>query len=1069
MKQHGYYRFPTIHNHRVVFVSEDDLWSVSTEGGTAHRLTANLAALSFPCFSPDGKKLAFTGREEGHNEVYVMDSEGGPLQRLTYLGVTSTVLGWTPDGQKVLFATDSGRPFDRIGFVQAVGLDGGLPEPFPVGHAVSLSIAPDGRVVLARNNNDPARWKRYRGGRAGDIWIDANGDGNFRRLLTLEGNLTCPLWIGDRIYFLSDHEGVGNLYSCTIAGEDLQRHTHHKDFYVRFPKTDGSRIVYQAGADLYVYEPKEDRSRKIAIAYASPRVQRQRKFVEIMDYLESYEPHPSKEQVALTGRGKSFTLGCFEGPVTAQENAKGAIRLRLARWLNDGERVVVVANVDGREVLEVHHTLDLEPVKRFDALDIGRPYEMIVSPKEDVVAIANHRNELLCVQLEDGTLTLCDRSDYGAVRGMDWSPDGKWLAYGLPISPYRSAIRLWNKEEKTIHEVTDPTLAADSNPSFDPDGKFLYFISAREFTPVPDSLQFELSFPMGMRPYLVTLQADRFSPFWEPLSEPEEKREKEETKEAGESASSEASMPLRIDLEGIQTRVIPFPVPEGIYGTIVGITGKVLFLSYPVVGEQVPDSEERTGSLECYDFKTLKKETLLGGVKSFRPSRDRKRILVHTGKSLRLLKAGEKPDEKAGAEPGRQSGILALNRVRLEVDPPTEWRQMLREAWQLQKEFFWTEDLSGVEWDRVWERYAPLVDRMGTRGELSDLIWEMQGELGTSHAYEFGGDYRKGPEYPIGFLGADFRYDPEHDAYRIVHIVRGTTGDPKRDSPLRASGVNIREGDLLIAIDGQRLSAQLQPNQALVHRADSDVVLTVQNTDGERRNVRVHTLRSEFPARYREWVEANRRRVHEATNGRVGYVHIPDMGLLGFAEFHRLYLVEVERDGLIVDVRFNRGGFVSQLIIEKLARKRVGYDLQRWGAPEPYPQHSVAGPIVALTNQWAGSDGDIFSHVFKLMKLGPLIGKRTWGGVIGIWPRMPLADGTITTQPEFSFWFQDVGWRVENYGTDPDIEVDVTPQDYVQGKDPQLEKGIEVILKRLEESPPIRPDFKDKPKLPLPS
>lgn len=1067
MKLHGYFRFPTIYNNRVVFVSEDDLWSVPVEGGMARRLTANLAAISFPCFSPDGKQIAMTGNEEGHTEVYVMDAEGGPLQRLTYLGVTSTVLGWTLDGKRILFTTDSGRPFDRIGWVQSVALQGGLPEPFPVGHAVSLSLAPDGRVVLGRNNNDPARWKRYRGGTAGDIWIDAKGDGNFRRLISLDGNLTSPLWIGDRIYFLSDHEGVGNLYSCTPQGEDLRRHTEHKDYYVRFPKTDGKRIVYQAGADLYLFDPKENRAHKIAITYASPRVQRQRKFVEIMDYLESYELHPTKEQVALTGRGKSFTLGCFDGPVTPQENAKGAVRLRLARWLNDGERLVLVANREGREVLEVHHSLELEPPKLLDHLDIGRPYEMLVSPKEDKVAIANHRNELLCVDLVEGTLTQCDHSPYGYVRGMDWSPDGKWLAYAIPFSQYRCGVRLWNRETGEVHPATDPALV-DFQPSFDPDGKYLYFLGARHFNPVSDQMQFELSFPKGIGLYLLTLQADRPSPFLVPETESEEQPPKKEDKEDANQKPADTPE-VRIDLEGIATRVEPFPVEEGIYSAIAGLSGKVLFLSHPLASVDTFGDGHPRGELKSFDLKTRKAETILNGVNDFRLSRDRKRLLVRLEKTLRVLKGGEKPDEKAGFEPGRQSGILSLGRVKLEVDPPTEWRQMLREAWQLQKEFFWTADLSGVDWDRVWERYAPLVERVGTRGELSDLIWEMQGELGTSHAYEFGGDYRKGPNYPIGFLGADVVYDVERNAYRIAHIVRGTSGDPKHDSPLRASGVNVKEGDLVIAIDGQPLSATLLPNQALVNKADSDVVLTVESAQGERRQVRIRTLQSEFPARYREWVEANRQRVHEATQGRIGYVHIPDMGFRGFSEFHRLYLVEVENEGLIVDVRFNRGGFVSQLIVEKLARKRLGYDLQRWGAPEPYPQHSVAGPLVAITNQWAGSDGDIFSHVFKLMKLGPLIGKRTWGGVIGIWPRARLADGTVTTQPEFSFWFQDVGWKVENYGTDPDIEVDITPQDYAQGRDPQLERAIEVVLKQWEENPPLRPDFSQRPKLPLPS
>jgi tricorn protease len=373
--------------------------------------------------------------------------------------------------------------------------------------------------------------------------------------------------------------------------------------------------------------------------------------------------------------------------------------------------------------------------------------------------------------------------------------------------------------------------------------------------------------------------------------------------------------------------------------------------------------------------------------------------------------------------------------------------------------------MSKVNWNAVWERYAPLVERVGTRGEFSDLMWEMQGELGTSHAYEFGGDYRTEPSYPVGFLGADYEYDAATDTYRIARIVEGTPGDAKAQSPLLAPGVNVKVGDRLRAINGRRVSKAVTPGMLLVHLADTEVTLTVEGADGTVRDVVVKTLRSEFPVRYREWVEANRRLVHERTGGRVGYVHMPDMGANGYAEFHRTWLAEADHDGLIVDVRYNRGGHVSQLLIEKLSRRRVGYDINRWGQPEPYPELSVPGPMVALTNQFAGSDGDIFSHVFKLRKMGPLIGKRTWGGVIGISPRNLLADGAVTTQPEYSFWFEDVGWGVENYGTDPDIDIDIAPQDYGRGHDPQMEKALSLVMELLEKSPPAKPDFSDRPNL----
>jgi tricorn protease len=1080
----GYYRFPTLHSDRLVFVSEDDLWAVPAAGGVARRLTANLGAVSAPFFSPDGATLAFTGREEGHPEVYAMSSEGGPARRLTYLGAATTVIGWTPGGDRILFASDAGQPIERVPAVFALPPEGGLPEPWPVGHAVSITFGPGGRSAIGRNNNDPARWKRYRGGTAGDIWVDPKGDGRFQRLVRLAGNLARPMWIGGRIYFLSDHEGYGNIYSCQPDGTDVRRHTDRTDYYVRFPNSDGRRIAYHAGGDLYVLDPAAGVETPVAVEHRSPRVHRQRRFVDPARHLESAALHPEGHSLAVTTRGKSFALGNWEGAVVPVGREAG-VRYRLTQWLNDGQRLVTVADTGGEEALEIHSTkpglgTDSGPV-RLGALDIGRAFSLKVSPTADSLLLANHRNELLLVDLAEQTLRVVDRSEYRHIGGFDWSPDGNWAAYGFATSNYQMGIRLWDRRTDARHDATVPVLT-DHSPAFDPEGKFLYFLSLRDLNPVYDALHFELSFPQGTRPFLVTLQADTLSPFVpvpHPLKggKPDEPNgeDKPAGRNEGQAAKDEAPAPkppeVRIDLEGIARRVAGFPVPEGIYGQIAGLKGgKALFTSFPVEGalgrDFDPSQPDAKGALEMFDFETQRCETLIGGLTSFAIGRDGKSMLYRARRRLRVVRAGAKPDENAASDrPGRRSGWIDLERVKVSVEPGVEWRQMAREAWRLQRENFWTSNMSAVDWDAVWDRYAPLIDRVATRGELSDLMWEMQGELGTSHAYEMGGDYRPEPAYPQGFLGADYAYDAEADCYAFARIVEGTAGEPAADSPLSAPGVDVRKGDRLLAVNGRRATGATLPQQLLVHQAGAEVALTVQRGDEAPRVVTVRARRSEALARYREWVEANRRKVVDATGGRVGYVHIPDMGPRGFAEFHRLYLTEVARDGLVVDVRYNRGGHVSQLLIEKLARKRVGYDVSRWGKPDPYPLYSVAGPMVALTNQWAGSDGDIFCHVFKLMKLGPLIGTRTWGGVIGIWPRHVLADGSVTTQPEFSFWFVDVAWGVENYGTDPDIEVDVAPQDYAAGRDPQLDRAIAEVLRLLEENPPAVPAFDQRPVL----
>jgi tricorn protease len=1102
--QSGYYTYPTIHDNTIVFTCEDDLWSVPASGGVARRLTANPGAAYAPALSPDGTLLAFTGRDEGNPEVYCMPAEGGPAKRLTYLGADSRVCGWRPDGSSILFASSAAQFFHGAYSLYTVTPSGGEPTLLPTGPAVSISYprgTKDKGAVIARHSADIARWKRYRGGLTGDLWVDPEGTGEWRRLIRLKGNVASPQWLGERIFFVSDHEGIGNLYSCLPTGDDLRRHTSHADYYVRRPATDGRRIVYHAGADLYVYNPEADESQLVQIEFHSPQAQRKRKFVETSRYLEKYKLHPEGHSVAMTVRGHAFSMAHWEGAVTQHGDANG-VRYRLASWLNDGKRLIMVSDADGEDGLEIHHADGSGDPDRVEGLDLGQPVALEVSPKHDLVALSNHRNELIVVDLAARTARSLDRSAHDRMRGLAWSPDGRWLAYGFPETQQTTVIKLCRVESGEVWAITRPVLH-DVAPAFSPDGQHLYFLSYRDFNPVYDNLHFDLNFPWGMRPYLITLRADLPSPFiptprapgkkGAPSGEQGGKGAEEQTaggtengaKGAGGEAAAlaaeemaeadrEKEMLVEIDLEGIAERVIAFPVPEGRYGRIVGIKGKALFSSYPVEGALKQTwypmgTPPAKGKIEVYDFDEQKCDVLVKEITSFDISRDHKTLIYRAGGRLRVLEAGAKPENETEG-PGRKSGWLDLDRVKVSIDPPSEWQQMYRQAWRLQRDYFWTEDMSGLDWQAVYQRYWPLLGRVATRREFSDLIWEMQGELGTSHAYEMGGDYPPEPDYPQGFMGADLRYHAESDSFEVTHVVHGDPWDDAASSPLARPGIGVRTGDRLIAVGGRKVGRGLSPGELLVNRAKEEVTLTFARPgEAEPRSVTVKTLSSEGPARYREWVEATRQRVHEATGGRVGYIHIPDMGPKGYAEFHRGYLAEVEREGLIVDVRNNGGGHVSPLLLEKLARRHLGYDVQRWGQPSPYPPESVLGPLVALTNESAGSDGDLFSHAFKLMGLGPLIGTRTWGGVIGIEPRNPLADGGITTQPEYSFWFKDVGWGVENYGTDPDIEVEIAPQDYVAGRDPQLERAIAEIQRLLAEHPPARPDFGDRPRLALPA
>lgn len=1070
----GYFRHPSLSDDSIIFVCEDDLWTVSKDGGKARRLTAGLSECTHPKVSPDGEKIAFVARDEGHPEVYIMDVDGGPSKRLTYLGADIlTVCGWSSDSKEIYFVSNSATPFAKYLQGYAISISGGMPRAMNLGPMHYFSMDSKGNALIGTNNSDPARWKRYKGGTAGEIWKgnlqEKSHKVKFSRLDLPAGNFVLPQWLGNKVCFLSDFEGIGNIYLCDQDGYQIKALTHHQDYYVRFPHIREDEIVYSQGANIYLYNHSNAQKEQIQIETKFAPTQAQRRFVPVMDNLEHFAPCPKGERLGLIARGQAVTMPFFEeAPI--QHGVGSRVRMRHLEWLSSGQDFVVVTDEGGIERLELQSLNKNKKKVVLTNSDIGRISELSVSPKDSFVLLANHRYELILVDLKTKSVKLVDRAVSRPIRDISWSADEQYAAYSYSgLSNGMSHIKVLETESRDTQDLTS-VLTVDYCPVFDPSGQYLYLLSNRNFKAQYDAIQFDLGFPVATAPYVICLRKDVLSPFM-PAARPVYKKDQKDAGGAPAAKKKTADTNLEIDFDGIEQRMLPFPVAIGRYSRLFAIKDRIFFVEEPPPSEPVFHlTDTPGGTLWCFDLNEQRLFKFAADVQDMRLSSDGRTLVYKSKNRLRVVDATAKDAfEKAGSsESGRQTGYMDIARMKVVVEPKDEWLQMFEESWRLQKDSFWDEDMTSVDWNLVKKRYLPLVARLSTRSELSDLLWEMQGELGTSHAYEWLGDYRSLPPYQRGFLGADLSYDKKSDAYRIDNIVRGDSWEKDALSPLAYPGLGLNEGDLVLEVAGRTVSKDLSVDQLLVNEAGRRVDLLVSAPKGEARHITVNLLRSERMLRYRQWVNENKKYVHEKSRGKLGYVHIPDMGMFGFSEFHRNYLLECEYDGLIVDVRFNGGGHVSQLLLQKLLREIVGYDVSRWGAPESYPQHAVRGPKVCLTNQFAGSDGDIFSHCFKLYEIGALVGKRTWGGVIGIWPRHKLVDGTVTTQPEFSFWFADVGFAVENYGTDPDFELDYPPQAYLCGEDPQLDASIEIALSQLRDSEVMLPDFSSRPNLELP-
>ncbi len=1068
----GYLLSPDLCGGRIVFSAEGDLWTATTDGRDVSRLTSHPGNESQPRFSPDGQWIAFNGFYDGNTDVFVVPATGGEPRRLTWHPADDLVVGWTPDGREVIFASWRDDPLYNQELF-AIPSGGGEMRKLPLGRANTIDIdAESGRWAFTRTWGG-GTWKRYRGGTAPEIWVGHPDRADFREITDFDGIDAFPMWHGGRIYFLSDQGGTADIWSIRPDGTDRRRHTHHDEWDVRAPAMgpDG-RIIFSLAGEIHLYDPAADRESTVPIDLPSERTLTRVRYPDIAANLTEFALSPKGDRIAVVARGEIFSVPVKEGVTLPITRGSGARERGLA-FGPKGERVAYITDESREEAFVTADGWGRGNVKTIKpAAQEGWYFPPAWSPDGKWIAYADMTYTLYVMPAEGGAARKVDRADGWEIYEYVWSPDGRWLAYSKLNQAGWSSLFIFDVQKGEAHQVTDWT-TVDGSPAWDPAGRYLYFLSDRAFNPMFNGLDFQTMLGPMTRPYLLLLRPNVENPFLETEGLPptgkekDAKRDKEKktkgkkdgkTESDDEGEEQDKIEPIEIDFAGLADRWVEVPVPAGRYWGLAATAEKLFYLSAPMLGMAEEDEAEQEGprgELVTYDLEEKEAKTFLQGVAGFELQAKAGKVLVSKGKGeLYVLDAGSPP-----AEEDLGDAKVSLDGIVIELDPREEWAQIYYEAWRQLRDFYWDAGLHGLDWPAIRDQYASLLPRLATRDEVRDLLAEMIGELSTSHTYTWGGDRgRDVPSRPTGLLGAALVR--EGDAFRVARIFRGDPLDRER-SPLQEPGADVKEGDYILAVNHQPFAPELPFEASFENLAGKPVMLTVNSrpTRDGARHVVVKPLASQHDLLYADWVRRNREYVAEKTGGKIGYVHIPDMGTRGLVQFDRWFYPQLDREGMVVDARWNGGGWVSQMILARLERKILSWDRQRHGHYEAYPSRALNGPFVVLTNELAGSDGDIFPQAVQLAGLAPVIGVRSWGGVNGIRMSKYLVDGGIVTHPEFAWWDRRVGWGLEGHGVDPDIVVENLPQELARGIDAQLDRGIEEVLRLHREHPPQRPEF----------
>ena len=1057
-------RFPDIHGDKVAFTYGGDLWTAPASGGTATRLTAHPGLELFAKFSPDGKWIAFTGQYDGDEQVYVMPSGGGVPRQLTFDpaagplpprgGYDHQVVGWTPDGSSVLFraGTDADGVLSRTA-LYTVSLQGGLPKKLPMPTAGPGSFSPDGRqIAYAPMFRDFRHWKRYQGGWAQDLFVFDLATHQQKKIAASPRTERDPMWIGDKVYFASDRDGTLNLYSVEPATDAVKQLTFQKTWDVRWPSSDRqSRIVYELNGELHVFNVQDGSDRALAITVPSDGGASRPSRISVERNIEGFALSPKGERALFVARGDVFTVPVEKGAVRNLTHSSGA-HDRHARWSPDGRKIAFVSDMSGEEQV---YLVDQDGKGRPEALttDLTAPLNPPAwAPDGKHLAFSDKDGVVRVLTVADRKLVKAAKDAFGRVGDLAWSPDGQFLAFSMGNRNGMRSLCIWSLADQQLHRLTGDLFSVNE-PAWDPDGRYLYALSRRDYAPQISNLEFDYAGNRNGDVIAYALRRDVAHPFPPESDEvvlaADKKNEGEKKAEAPKGPAA-----VRIDWEGFEGRGTRVPVPADNLASLEAVRGFLLYSKLtPFVYGEANGRRNGGAGLWIFDLKKRQESELLPEVQGWALSLDGSKVLARAGQgpaaSYQLLDARPKAAEKKTVS----TKELFVDRI-----PAEEWREIYDETWRRFRDYFYVQNMHGYDWKALREQYRPWLQHVTHRSDLTYVLTELISELNIGHTYTEGGDFVLPERAKVGLPGARLELDAAAGRYRLARIYRGHNEEPKYRSPLTEVGVDAHEGDYVLAVDGVELKAQDNPYQLLRNKTFT-VTLTLNakpSLEGARQ-VTYRPIESDASLRYLDFVLRSKETVDKLSGGRVGYLHIPDMGAPGLYEFIKWYYPQIRKEGLVIDVRANGGGNTSQMFLERLGKKLLG---TRFGnnseVPSTYPGTVFHGHMVALTSETSASDGDIFPYHFRLAGLGPLIGKRTWGGVVG-GGNSPLIDGGSVFVPTSGTNAPTGEWIIEGEGVTPDIEVENDPASMLAGRDLQLERGVQEVLRRLADKPMALP------------